>query len=62
LDWVSQSLSDDHPPARQACWTESVAVGSEQFVKQLKAQLGERASYRTVARNSEEVFLIRDAE
>ena len=59
LSWVTHCLRDDKPE-RQPCWTESVAVGPENFVKQVKAQLRARALYRAVTSDSQQTFEIQD--
>ena len=59
LNWVKNGLRDDKPK-RQPCWTESLAVGSENFVRQVKAQLRTRALYRAIKSDSQQTFRIQD--
>lgn len=58
--WVGHGLREDKHQ-RQPCWTESVAVGSEAFVTQVKAQLGARAAYRVVMHDSQQTLYLQDA-
>ena len=59
LNWVKHGLQDDKPTC-QLCWTESLAVGSENFVRQVKAQLRTRALYRAIKSDSQQTFRIQD--
>lgn len=45
--WIEKALEDGHP-AREEQWTQSLAVGSRQFVDSMKRKLGSRAKYRSV--------------
>ena len=47
-EWVEAGLSGDIA-GRDDCWSESLAVGSEGFVEQVKMELGFRAQHRQVA-------------
>jgi putative transposase len=38
---------------RKSCWTESVAIGSKEFVEKIKDELGVRAVYRKIIKNKE---------
>ncbi len=60
LSWVEQSLSAGKP-MRQSWWTEAIAVGPENFVKQVKDELGTRVLYREVTSDSQQTFQIKDA-
>ena len=51
LNWVKHGLQDDKSK-RQPCWTESLAVGSENFVRQVKAQLRTKALHRAIKSDS----------
>ena len=42
---------------RQPCWTESFAVGSREFVAQVKDKLGARASYRRIVEHADRYVL-----
>ena len=57
--WIDQFLRSEKPE-RQPCWTESVAVGSENFIEQVKAQLGAKVLYRKVSSDSQSTFRIRE--
>jgi hypothetical protein len=46
--WVEQALRDGGK-IRQPEWTESIAVGSEEFVNDVLEQLGRRVSGRKIA-------------
>jgi len=43
--WIETAL-EQHQDCREACWTEGIAVGSEQYIAETKALLDERASGR----------------
>ena len=45
--WIKAAL-DAPVQHRQAQWTDSLAVGDEQYLHELKAQLGAGASYRSM--------------
>ena len=45
--WVEESLRMK-PPVREDKWTQSIAVGSEAFIKDTKSELGLRAKYRKI--------------
>jgi putative transposase len=46
-DWVQSALAED-ASLRQSHWTESIAVGSETFTREVKTKLGLAARYRDV--------------
>jgi len=48
-DWVQSALAEARS-MRQAHWSESIAVGSERFIQEVKTQLGRTARYRNVVR------------
>jgi len=50
--WVEEQLRADDL-RRKELWSQSIAVGSEEFVKEIKHQLGVRAAYRTVVMEDE---------
>jgi putative transposase len=56
--WVDDALSQDSHK-RESRWTESVAVGSREFVEQTKEHLGFRAKGRKV-NGKEETFELRE--
>jgi putative transposase len=58
--WVENGLSRGRP-AREPAWTESVAVGSKDYVERVKALLGARAYHRSIERETEATHLIRDS-
>ena len=45
--WVEEALEANRM-AREAMWSESLAVGSRRFVENVKQQLGAAAMYRRV--------------
>jgi putative transposase len=55
--WLEASLKDGH--GRQSQWTQSVAVGSVEFVERTKAQLGARGKGRKVFK-AEDAFHLRE--
>jgi putative transposase len=36
---------------RESCWTESIAIGSKDFVEKIKTELGVRAAHKTIIDN-----------
>jgi hypothetical protein len=46
--WVTEALEKEGWRKRQSQWTESIAVGSEGFVRETKERLGARAMWREV--------------
>jgi len=48
-----------HDLARKGQWTESVAVGSEKFAKEVKKKLGIKVNYRTIEK-VEELHTLRE--
>jgi putative transposase len=50
--WLNSKLADCHL-VREAYWTQSLAVGSESYVKKIKADLGISTRYRTVTNTGE---------
>lgn len=46
--WVEESIEKQSYRERQPCWTESIAVGSEPFVRDTKARLGIKGRGRGV--------------
>ncbi len=59
-EWVEESLAR-RDRKREPMWTESIAVGSEEFVEKTKAQLGIRAIGREVS-GEDEVYQLRESE
>ena len=49
-DLVSEGLEKEKYRERQSCWSESLAFGSERFVREVKERLGVRAMWREIAR------------
>jgi putative transposase len=49
--WVEDALKSGGPFERDSCWTESLAVGSVEFVKGVQGTLGIRGSNRTIQRD-----------
>ncbi len=54
--WVESELAADRSK-RMSFWSESIAVGGEQFIKKLHLQLGLRGKGRSVALENEEFIL-----
>jgi putative transposase len=54
--WVAQALKEE-TGAREPLWSESLAVGSEEFVEKTKAKLGIRAAGRKVIETKEQFEL-----
>ena len=50
-DWVDTSLSDGvlH---RQPCWTDSVAVGDQEFLQHVKRRIGAAAKHRSIRQHT----------
>jgi putative transposase len=59
-EWVREELRRAEALARNPIWTESVAVGSDRFVNQVRERLGVRAKGRDVLSDSGDVFMLRD--
>jgi putative transposase len=38
---------------RESCWTESIAIGSREFVEKIKSELGIKAAHRKIIKNRE---------
>ena len=45
---------------REACWTESVAVGTREFVEDVKAKLNSRGQKRGVVAEDDDTFTLRE--
>ncbi len=56
--WVEDSINDSGS-SREPCWTESIAVGSSQFVEDTKVTLGLKARGRKVVENND-VFELKE--
>lgn len=56
--WVEAAL-EGIVGQRDACWSESIAVGSERFVEQVRTELGVRARHRKIA-EADEAFVLRE--
>ncbi len=59
--WIDQSLKDRQNRERDSKWTESIAVGSEEFTETTKRQLGIRAKGRKVI-DTQGICELREAE
>ena len=46
--WVKEALKSEGWRERQPQWTESIAVGSEGFIRETKERLGAKAMWREV--------------
>ncbi len=58
--WLDEALNNGER-VREARWSESIAVGREEFVEKTKEKLGIRASGRKI-REMEEQFELRESE
>jgi hypothetical protein len=58
-DDALESLRD--APEREACWTESLAVGSVEFVRSVQGALGQKGSNRQIDRAAGG-FVLRETE
>lgn len=58
--WVESYLSS-RTLQREPMWTESVAVGPQNYVERMKSLLGARAYHRPCSRESDQTFLIEDS-
>ncbi len=56
LQWVESELMRNNAE-RMGCWSESIAVGSEQFIENVQRQLGSRAKGRSIAIENERTVL-----
>jgi putative transposase len=54
--WIASAL-DRGALARDECWTDAVAVGSEKFVEKIKRDLGPRAKWRDVVTSASSSML-----
>jgi len=59
--WVKNCMSAKKP-AREPIWTESVAVGSENYIDRVKSQLGSRAYHKSTTEASDGTFQIQEQE
>jgi putative transposase len=57
--WVVSSLRENRLE-REPRWTEALAVGSEDYVRQIKGLLGPRAYHRSIENRSGDTFVIRE--
>jgi putative transposase len=55
-DWINTILLNE-PGLREACWSESIAVGSQQFVESVQAELGYRAQGRRYFKDEDKFYL-----
>lgn len=59
-EWVTDALK--RKDLKRDCkWTESIAVGNEIFVEEIKQKLGIKALYRTIE-NKNEAYVLSDSE
>ncbi len=59
MGWINETLSHGRG-SRERQWTESVAVGSEKFIKVTKAQLGYQARGRKSHRAGDDIYQLRE--
>ena len=55
-EWVEESLANGNP-FQDALWTESVAVGDDDFVGEVKDRLGARANGRLIINDGDQCRL-----
>jgi len=55
--WVESQLSSPSKLIKELCWTQSIAVGRDRFVADVKNRLGISARYRTMNESSSGVIL-----
>ena len=58
--WVDSRMHE-RPGEREGVWTESIAIGSEDYVERVKSLMGVRAYHRSISEHSENTFLIQDS-
>jgi putative transposase len=58
--WVTDALKRNDLK-RDSKWTESIAVGNEAFIEDIKQKLGQKALYRTME-NKNEAYVLSDGE
>jgi len=58
--WVDSRMHE-RPGEREGVWTESIAIGSEDYVERVKSLMGVRAYHRSISEHSESTFLIQDS-
>ena len=56
IQWVIDAINDNGS-SRESCWTESIAVGSRQFVEDTKVKLGLKAQGRKVVESNDKFEL-----
>ena len=56
--WIDEYIQKS--PTREKSWTEAVAVGSSSFVEKIKEQLGIKAKYRHIHKNSRDAFTLKE--
>jgi REP element-mobilizing transposase RayT len=57
--WVSDAIEGGRLQ-RERCWTESIAVGSQNFIEETKTRLGIKAKGRRVEGHPEELCVLRE--
>jgi putative transposase len=55
-DWVDEAMANGSP-FREDLWTESVAVGDDNFVEEVKDRLGARANGRSIIKDGDQCRL-----
>lgn len=58
-NWVQDALRNG-PASRESHWTESVAVGSTEYVEGIKGRLGSRASGRRIEMQADNISILRE--
>jgi putative transposase len=55
-DWVDEAMANGNP-FREDQWTESVAVGDDGFIEEVKDRLGARAKGRSIIKDGDQCQL-----
>lgn len=59
-EWIDSKLKDGNKE-REPFWTESIAVGTESFILEMRASLGKKAQYRPTKNLFDGTYIIEDA-
>ena len=57
---ITDELADSSVSERRLEWSESIAVGSEDYLRELQAGLGIDGHHRTIDRQSDEAYILRE--
>lgn len=59
-EWIEEVLRGD-APAREEKWSQSIAIGSEEFAQRIQTALGARGRKRNIA-EKDDVYVLRESE